>query len=380
MDRRITIWIILILAVAGLNRCIEPFEPDIERYDNLLVVDATITDLEEQYVVYLRRSFPYNDNEWLPERDATVAVEDEDGNRYSFYQGRYKRGRYYSGTGQFVGEAGKKYRIHITTKEGKEFRSDWEYMKPSPGISDLYYEYEEYLDDNNEKVQGIRIYLDTEDTDNETRYYRFEWEETWEYTTPLLHPNNAAIEFCYRDDSSGLLQLARTDNLTSDRLNKHEVVFVSNSTNRLGRTYSINVKQYALHLDAYEFFDHVINVNQNMGTLFDPIPVSVRGNISCITDPNEPVLGYFTASGVSEKRLMVHREDLPKSLYVPSGYEFCETIYVQEPEEWTNYIEEGWIYYAQYYDRGILTTMMVNATSCYDCTTLGYTKKPDYWE
>ena len=41
--------------------CVEPFYPEIEAYENILVVDGSITDENRPYLVKLSRSFSYGE-------------------------------------------------------------------------------------------------------------------------------------------------------------------------------------------------------------------------------------------------------------------------------------------------------------------------------
>ena len=84
----------LYLSVLFLGSCVEPFNPDIKKYDNILVVDGLITNLDEPCIVELTRSMHYQDI--VPEREtgATVLVIDDDDNVYEFTE--RSRGKYTS--------------------------------------------------------------------------------------------------------------------------------------------------------------------------------------------------------------------------------------------------------------------------------------------
>ena len=60
--------------------------------------------------------------------------------------------------------------------------------------------------------------------------------------------------------------------------------------------YSINVKQYALSHEAYLFFEKIKKNTEQLGSIFDPQPSELQGNIHCITNPAETVVGYVDIS------------------------------------------------------------------------------------
>jgi hypothetical protein len=173
--------------------------------------------------------------------------------------------------------------------------------------------------------------------------------------------------------------LGNTNHLTSDRIIDYPLHFVSTETNRLRILYSLLVKQYAISQAAYEFWKMHDDLSENAGTLFDPIPSQVTGNIYNLNDPEEPVMGYFEASGVSTRRVFVSDENLPGNVFVPSDFEFCQFLVLENPGNLNSLLGQGWIYIDEYYDMNILMVRLTNNVKCFDCTLTGSNKRPDYW-
>jgi hypothetical protein len=69
--------------------------------------------------------------------------------------------------------------------------------------------------------------------------------------------------------------------------------------------YTINVTQYALTKEAYEYWDNLKKNTEKIGSIFDPQPFADFGNIHCISDPDEPVIGFISACSTSQKRLYI---------------------------------------------------------------------------
>jgi len=370
----------LLLSVLVLSTCVEPFNPDIPKYQNILVVDGMITNLEEPYLVELTRSMPYEDVVPEYETGATVLIIDELENITEFPE--VSRGKYVSDPSFFRGETGKYYKLYIITAGGDEYESDYVELKSVPEIDTLFYSFEEKETDEPDKfLQGVQIFLSTEDFEKATWYYRWEWIETWEFVTPFVAAARPQLHRCWATDNSGSINIATSKNLSRDIVKNLPLTFVSQASNRLSIMYSILVRQYALSAEAYSFWKSLENINQNMGSLFDPTPRAVYGNIHHVHDPEIPVLGYFQASEVTTKRLFVDRSDLPKDLYVSSGFDYCEVRILENPllVEVDAMIKNGWIFVDTYVIAGITYYRFTNAQSCYDCTTKGVNRRPEFW-
>src|SRR4029077_18302881 len=87
--------------------------------------------------------------------------------------------------------------------------------------------------------------------------------------------------------------------------------FVQNDP-RLDIRYSINLRQYPLDLEAYQYWLTVQKNSQSLGGLFDLQPSQLRGNIHSVTNPTDPVLGYVSASSVTEKRIYIDNHFLTR--------------------------------------------------------------------
>ncbi|HZI25111.1 MAG TPA: hypothetical protein VFD46_08545, partial [Chryseolinea sp.] len=53
---------------------------------------------------------------------------------------------------------------------------------------------------------------------------------------------------------------------------------------------------------------------ESLGSLFDPLPSQVIGNIKNKNDASQPVLGYFTGGSVTKKRIFINFAQLPREL------------------------------------------------------------------
>ena len=71
---------------------------------------------------------------------------------------------------------------------------------------------------------------------------------------------------------------------------------------KLHHKYSLLVKQHSIGEAAFRYWNELKKNSQEQGWLFDKQPALLRSNICNLNDETERVLGFFSMSGVVEKR------------------------------------------------------------------------------
>src|SRR6202035_1342987 len=89
------------------------------------------------------------------------------------------------------------------------------------------------------------------------------------------------------------------------------VEFIEAGSEKLSVEYSILVDQYALTQGAYQFLQEMKMNAEETGSIFDPQPSELNGNIHCLTNPAEEVIGYLSISSVQSSRIFISNSDLP---------------------------------------------------------------------
>ncbi len=359
-----------------LPSCIEPYDPEIDRYENVLVVDGLYTNADEDMFVRLSRTIPYYESGALKVTGAVVVIVDDLGYGQTYTE--ESPGTYKLEKGLKQGLPGMSYKISIETMEGEQYESDYQLMKKPVEIDSVYYELDEDIfSAESQNRKGIRFFLDSKDEEEATQYYRFDWLETWEYGVPHHKPGFEHRKICWRSAYSNSIGLSNTGNLSEDRIYRKELYTVTNETNRLHRQYSSLIRQYSISREAFEFWKNLKEMNELTGTLFDTPPSPIIGNIQNVNDPYEPVLGFFEVSGVSEKRVFVDKKDLPIDFSTPTGYQHCEFLLVQG--EGSRELANGWLLLQTYEWLDTLWTEVTSHHDCYDCTGVGSNSEPTYW-
>jgi len=365
------IHIIFCLSVLTVG-CITKFIPNVTEKSSLVVVDGMITDAREIYTIKLSYSLPLNEQSTLkPITGAGVSVSDDLGN--SYYMAENSPGSYSSDSSVFKGEIGRKYTLHIQTA-GTTYESFPMLMTAVPAIDSLYWQKVTIKDKDlltGFPVEGCQIYLDSRDNGENCNFFRWNFLETWEFHLPYFVPNNV----CWRSENSYTINIKSTSNLSENSISKLPLYFISNISDRLSVKYSMLVKQYSISQDEFNYWGKIRDISQNVGGLYDIVPASVGGNMICVDNPQEAVLGYFSVSSVSSKRLFV--EDYFHGLV--NQYLSCpaDTIFGYGPIQGEN--TNVWVIIDHTLGPPIYRVITYQR-ACADCRLKGSSARPSFWD
>jgi hypothetical protein len=370
----------LFLFLLIINSCITEFVPVIDEEKERLVVEGLITDQPQTNTVKLSKSLPLGKkSEARPMTGCMVRILDDLGNSYILEEN--EAGRYVTDSTVFRGVAGRSYTLSIATNNDNNYLHYVSYsvrMKPASKIDSLYYEKLVIKEPIglNKGIEECLISLDTYDPDKNSRYYRWDYSETWKFRLPFDIPNQT----CWISNNSRSIYLGSTAALSEDRIKHHPVTYISKVTDRLKTKYSILVNQYSLNEAEYNYWDKLQKITVQVGGLYDIIPASVPGNIMCVENPGEKVLGYFSVSAVSSRRIFIH--DNFEGLI--DDYADCVSDTLLDGPE----VIEGlginvWTLFdikPSPFSGKPRVRILTERKGCADCTLRGTTKKPDFWE
>jgi hypothetical protein len=366
---------ILFIFLLLVNGCIVQFIPEIYEDQELLVVEGLITDQPATDTIKLSKSLPLGQKSAArPVSGYIVKITDDMGNNYLLKE--IKAGTYVTDSTTFKGEIGRIYTLQISSNSGKNNFNYESYpmeMQKVPPIDSIYYKKLVVKEDiaGWYGIDACQIYLDSHDPENKCRFYRWDYSETWMHRLLFPVPNM----ICWISANSESINIKSTAAFDEVRITRNPVTYITNYSDRLKWEYSILVNQYSLNEDEYIYWEKVKNFTDQVGGLYDIIPASIPGNIISITNPNEKVLGYFSVSAKSSKRIFI-KDNFDGII---DRYTNCisDTIYGDyDPPElnvslWT-LIDHPQSFYPR-------TRVLTNIYGCYDCTTRGTNKKPDFW-
>lgn len=359
-----------------LTGCIVRFTPETEEEKELLVVEGLITDQPGPNTIKLSKSLPFGKkSEAKPLTGCSVSLKDDLGNFYPLSE--KAAGKYVTNSTAFRGQAGRFYTLRISANNGRNiinYESSPVEMKPVPPIDSIYYEktvikegYENYFG-----IDGCNIYLDTHDPENKCKYYRWDFNETW--VLRLLFPVENIK--CWVSDTSNKINFKSTAAFDESRIIRHPVTSISNLTDRLKTKYSISVNQYSLNEDEYVYWEKLQNITDQVGGLYDVIPASVPGNVYCIDNPGERVLGYFSVSARSSKRIFI-KDNFSGIINL---YPDCPTDTVYGDVEIWGLDVSVWVLSDNPPSFGSpRRRILTDKKGCADCTVRGTNLKPEFW-
>jgi hypothetical protein len=406
---------LLILLVAIAASCKKPFNPVIlSTSNNYLVVEGIINSGSDSTFIKLSRTVKLSGKTSAsPELNAIVTVEGDQNTSYPLTE--TGRGNY-SSAGLNLDNS-HKYRLSIKTSNGKQYLSDYVDVVNSPPIDSVSYDAQGAL-----SVPGVNIYVNTHDASNKARYFRWDYQETWIFTSNFLSAyksngdtvlgrnlDNDNIYECWLSDTSSNIVLGSSAKLAQNVITNNPIISIASTSEKIGLEYSILVRQYALTAEAFNFYTNLKKNTEQLGSIFDAQPSQISGNIHSVANPLEPVIGYISVGSITSQRIFIYKRVLPAWGTPPPFYSDC--VLAVDPEEpkspccyyvfnnpkgYTENQVDKYINYnsVDFHPGGDNPLIPVSAIGrpahpplgytaasrrCTDCTLRGSNKKPAFW-
>jgi hypothetical protein len=373
------------IAAIMLPSCITPYEPHIDTKDiNKYVVSGLVTDVNEYQTVSVSMASPIGDPKYIPVSGCYVRVLDEKGNEFLMQE--YSEGTYRVKIDRSYLSPGTAFKVMIITPEGMNLESDFDRMSKCPVVDTVYF----VLNNNTSNIKGqdakgIQFYVDMKGGTTNTRFFRWELIETWEYHAdyPMewyydgavhhIYPPDYSRKVCWSTELVKNIYTLSTVDLTENNYQMLPLNFVDNKTSRLMYGYSLLINQFSLSEAAYSYWDQLRINSSEQGGLYEKQPLSITGNLHNKTYPDQKVLGFFSVSSVKSKRIFVKDvENLEldfSSFCSPQVLGFFGLREIN-PDDYPAFLMGNKLgYYSVELER-----------MCVDCLTLGGTNiKPDFW-
>lgn len=358
--------------------CKEPFTPILTNINsNLLVVEGFV-NISDSTFIKLSRTVILTDNKITtnPEIGAIVSIESENNQTYPLKEGG--SGLYHAPSMNL--NKNNKYRIKIKTANGVNYASDFESAKVAPAIDNVGFEV---------KSDGLQVHVSTHDVNNQSIYYRWEFEESWsfnaKYNSQLIfkqgefkerQPIAENIFQCWGSSKSTTIVLGSSIKLNQDVISQSPIVLIPAESEKIGIEYSVLVKQYVLTKEAHEFWENLKKNTESLGSIFDAQPSQLTGNVHNLNDSSEPVIGYIGVGTVQSKRVFISKSKLPSVWKVKYPYDCIPNVVPDDKYEIIlNAFSDGKFIPLDYAPNGVLGA----SRECADCTIRGSNKKPSFW-
>lgn len=375
---------IFIIILIGLSSCIKPYVPQYKDTSVLkYVVEGMVSSEEGIQEVRVSKSSSANIPIYNPIGDCKVKIVDEVGQEFDLFE--LNNGIYQVWMEQDELVVGRSYKVVVETPEGNILESEFDQMPSGAELNIPSYFVEVQAGQQvNEWKKGLQFYIDLEGSEQNSKFYRWQLIETWEYHSAYpvefyydgqvqqVYPPDYSEMYCWTTDQVDQIFTLNTTNFSSNAIQKFPLHFIENNSSRLGVLYSLLINQMALSEDAYIYWDQLRQNMTDQGGLYATQPLAVKGNIKNLTSPEQDVLGFFQASYVSSIRVFVPPPaDLEltftdKCSPTPLEHGFIEI----RPRNYPAYlltVDGEW-------------TMTVLNDECVKCTLRGgTTEKPEFW-
>ncbi len=395
MKKILSYIIIASLAIGSAVSCIYPFEPDIPQLTETVVIegDIRVGSISRFNVSYMQE---LGSKDPVKKASGRAYVEDDQGQTY---EGGFANGGYYVDLTDASPD--RKYRLHVivTRYDSKkiayyvrQYESDFLTPLPAPVIDSVSF----IESENREKVDVCLSFSSTEGN----KYFKWDYIEDWEYHAPMqcrveyIPPEPSLVRdpndngqivdkevdtyWCWNHKESTENNLVSVMELTSDKVVEHKFLTINYTDLRIQQLYRMTVELDAISADGYAYWKNLQEISDYHGSLDTPNPSQIAGNIHCIDDESEFVIGYINASIVATAHGYYNGE---ASRIYKDKNEYTIEEGVQE-EDWYKMFQKGLL--PVEYKESFLSAEPSGWTwaskRCTDCRASGGTKnKPADW-
>jgi hypothetical protein len=300
----------IIVALGCISQsCIKKVDVETRNVAPILVVEGAVTTDTVPYTVKLTYSGPLGSSENIPdqylEKNATVTISDDLGNNTTLV---YRdQGVYETTDPAYIGKAGRTYQVTVLLKNGKKYVSIPEKIKAPVPVTQVSTQFVYKF--NFDFPTYLNIYADAKDPGQEENYYR------WTFINWVLRQTKGVscgfgcimYEYCYQKYVDKEVRL-----LSDAAINGNDI-----KNQLVGRCYIysygnplIDIAQQSLSREAYQFWRAYQDQQSRTGSILDPLPASIKGNVRNAADSTDYALGYFSAYSIAHKKAIL----LPMSI------------------------------------------------------------------
>jgi hypothetical protein len=379
-----------LIALSAVS-CIYPFTPEAQDGSGAFVIEGDIL-LGDYTNVKLSFTAPVDAPNTASEPPSCdVWVEDDAGTHYEGIMVPSSPGNYRVDTRN--ASLDRSYRLHVVRHGGNEYISDWGKAQTVPEIDSLSY---------NLDFERSRLNVALSMHSRGGSFFKWSYVEKWEYHADYYaeiryippssyigwgsHNDDGRIEalpytetpyFCYDSAPSTEIMIFSTERQTDDRFVDLEFRPIPRDDLRISYRYHIDVYLEPLSEDAYRYWETVKANSEYNGNLFAPNPSELIGNIRCVQDPKEMVMGYISVAAQAHKDLIILNSE---ARFYKDSHPYEEPLVVNRGDWYKNY-RDGYLPYSYYEIPGDVSQTYWARARCVDCRIKGKgtTTRPDDW-
>jgi hypothetical protein len=316
MKRSLTHYIFILLLLLA-SSCIRNVNVPIRSVPPILVVEGWITTDPPPYSINLSYSGMFTntyeagvDTGLQYITDAKVTLVDDLGDSTSCI--RSINGTYLSSDSNFVGTVGRTYTLKVYLSNGKTYLSKPEKITavaPIDSVSVVY---------DSSYIAGIRptqlvVSVNTHDPAGIANYYRWtasgyiprkSWGEACiPYGPPPTDPfSGSCYALCEQFLDETQINVLSDQFIDGREITEQPVFY---SPVYWDGVHYIEMKQYSISQEVYLFWEQYLAQTNRTGSILDPLPAPLTGNIFNQADSNDIALGVFSGSASYSKKVII---------------------------------------------------------------------------
>lgn len=332
--------LLLIFPALALTSCVEVYDIRYTLNADVITVDGIVTN-QRGLTVNLRTSRSSGLSYYSePLRECIVEVLVGNG---SVVLLKESSDGVYSAPENFEGQIGQTYKLRFKTPSGTTYESNEERLSESPPIAKIYHKFNQngILERTGNRVlaSSLDVYVDFNDPANQKNYYLWRWTDFEDQqicatceggkldiqTRECVPERNSKVIFDYLCETKCWeIYQSNEVNVFSDVYSNGRTVTARRAARipfyYIGPGFPITgalveVQQYSITPNAYDYYKLLGDQAQNTGNLTDTPPAAIIGNIRNINDAKEKVVGYFGAAGVTKTRLFIDKKPYFSTAY-----------------------------------------------------------------
>ncbi|MEM6319411.1 MAG: DUF4249 family protein [Bacteroidota bacterium] len=343
---------ILLSLIIGIFSCVDEIKLNIDTEQRSFVVDGFVTDSLGDFQLKLSESAIIGvgrDNILDPITGATVQLLDTDGGVYPYVESAENLGTYE--LFDFKALRGKSYFIDIVLADGRHYQSTPAELRSKSTIGAISYDVREERFRNNTGTlvtQNIlSANISTDFSEAEVPPF-LQWRVSGIYQFQEDFPDAISPKRCFIDVNLDLndIRILDASQVNEGALFEQTIAELEYDF-RFADQFCLHVSQFSITEEEFNYWRSIKEIIDIDGSLFDPPPGTVVGNIRNVDNPEDVAVGYFSVASVFFKRYFVDRE--VTGVFVRGQ---CEGFFLRTP------------------------------FACDDCLLIGNstTVQPDYWE
>ncbi|MBX2964534.1 MAG: DUF4249 domain-containing protein [Cyclobacteriaceae bacterium] len=337
MFRRFLFWILVIFSA-----CVDPLQIPIPDEDKRIVVDGMITNTPGPYQVklfYTNKISTSRLQPFEPVTGALVAIKNDAGQTYVLTE--IKAGLYESDPNTLTGEIGRSYQVVIQTPDEKTYQSAPQLLTNPGEITDvdLVFAPSALPSYNATITDALEIFIDSKGVTGDNNLFRWRWKTIHKVRAypeleviltpggPVPNPEpcsghirrgsgtvqvgDCTCCYCWSYDYSEKARVSKNQFVNANTFLNQSIGLIPVTSMHFFDKYHLEVQQLSLSEEAYDFWDLVEKQQNGNADLFQPNAIKIRGNMYCVDNPDEEVLGFFGVSGVASISMFIPVDEVP---------------------------------------------------------------------